>query len=223
MIFSSVQPPIISLFSSTGSDPLSLFSVHCDDTSQSFIHFLNDTLSEPKPPGDPPLLIQSQGRSINQTVLHIQSPTLNNTYIQSPEHSDSSKGLGLRLPWLHIQVRHLDRDWSFEVGILDTSGHMAILRFSTFQVRSHSPCMFSRTCTLDRSLSLTEKNSAKVYFCKKTNQISDLSPSQSATLCTSSTPPTLISFGIIISIDSLVHNRSSSPFFRPPFLITRSP
>ena len=146
MFAKSIQPDVVSLLSSTGSDPLGLFSVHVDSSLpvDSFIHLLSDSTSLPAPP-PPAVLITapsvyhdqhtatSRGHELNQTVLHIQSPTLRKTFIRCPP-SVPPGVLGLKHTWLHIQVRDLGRDWSFEVGIVDRAGRQGILRCSTFQV-----------------------------------------------------------------------------------------
>jgi hypothetical protein len=149
MLFSaSVQPSIMSLFSSTGSDPLALFRTSLDKSllSDSFIHFLHDQYSNPLPPLPCSLLhlpniseqdnSSSHGYELNQTVLHIQSPTIQTTYIQCPktESRDRSNTLGVKHPWMHLQVRNLGREWAFEVGIVDHAGRVGIVRLSTFQV-----------------------------------------------------------------------------------------
>ena len=83
------------------------------------------------------------GRELEQTVLHIQSPTIRTTYIQCPPihphsgvngHLERSRELGIKHPWMHLQVRNLGREWSFEVGLVDHAGRAGILRFATFQV-----------------------------------------------------------------------------------------
>ncbi|KJA18415.1 hypothetical protein HYPSUDRAFT_190988 [Hypholoma sublateritium FD-334 SS-4] len=137
LLSTTIQPSIISLFSSSGSDPLALFTVTTDKTlpADSFVHFLHDHLSSP-PPASPMGLLR---RELEQTVLHIQSPTLPTTYIHCPPITASagsverSAVLGIKHPWMHIQVRNLSREWSFEVGIVDQAGRVGILRFSTFQ------------------------------------------------------------------------------------------
>ncbi|KZT71946.1 hypothetical protein DAEQUDRAFT_706187 [Daedalea quercina L-15889] len=151
MFSSAVQPPLVSLLSSTGSDPLALFSLHTDDmlASDSCVCLLKDSTSLPHPP--PPATLVSLGEEyepdrsnykLDQTVLHIQSPTLRSTYIQCPPLGWSScgrgthmrrDGLGIEHPWIHLQVRYLHREWSFEVGIVDQSRREGIVRCSTFQ------------------------------------------------------------------------------------------
>lgn len=162
IMFANVaQPSIVSLFSSTGSAPLQLFSCHVDPApslrSDSLIFLLNDSTNSPPPP-EPGMLVrytlsnrdldneeeeektQPIGRTLCQTVLHIQSPTIRTTYIRCPPHRSSSatKGpeeLGLTLPWMHMQVCRLgEREWAFEVGIADRAGRKGIIRCSTFQV-----------------------------------------------------------------------------------------
>ncbi|KAJ7100029.1 hypothetical protein B0H15DRAFT_818415 [Mycena belliarum] len=146
MFSSTIQPELVSLFSSTSSDPLSLFSTSCDTTlpSDSFIHLLVDKSSLPTPSApavaiSPPSSHETSddtesntsGLCLGQTVLHMQSPTLRTTYIRCPPNS--SKQLGLKHPWIHIQVRDMGREWSLEVGLVDRSGHAGVVRLSTFQ------------------------------------------------------------------------------------------
>ena len=141
MLSSTVQPPTLSLFSSTGSDPLGLFRIAVDDTlrEDSCVILLNDASGQPSEPSgakliSPPSIDSTvedgTGYSLSNTVLHIQSPTLRTTYIQS------EGDLGIKHPWIHLQVRNLGREWSFEVGLVDLSKRRGTVRFSTFQVRS---------------------------------------------------------------------------------------
>ncbi|THU99740.1 hypothetical protein K435DRAFT_776872 [Dendrothele bispora CBS 962.96] len=153
MFANSIQPSIVSLFSSTGSNPLSLFSSQCDTSlpSDSFIHLLDDRSSHPAPP--PPAVQvhphssndthEEGGYNLDQTVLHIQSPTLPSTFIQCPpalllqDDVGSSKDLGLKHPWIHFQVKNLGKPWSFEIGVVDQSARKGIIRSSTFQRQPH--------------------------------------------------------------------------------------
>ncbi|OSD01438.1 hypothetical protein PYCCODRAFT_512229 [Trametes coccinea BRFM310] len=152
MFAASIQPSLVSLFSSTGSEPLGLFSSHVDASlpSDSFICALNDASSQP-PPSPPRVLVGSRQDSedvspdyaLGQTVLHIQSPTLRNTFIRCPPAQATNENsvrsgrlrqqLGLKHPWMHIQVRDLRKEWAFEVGIVDQSGREGIVRCATFQ------------------------------------------------------------------------------------------
>ena len=155
MFSGAVQSSVLSLFSSTGSDPLRLFSVHQDSSlaADSFVHLLHDGTSLPLP-APPASLISSPSidfsdgetefpdYALNQTVLHIQSPTLRTTYIHSPPFpglpadagGQANDDLWIKHPWMHVQVRNMGREWSLEVGVVDQTGRRGILRLSTFQV-----------------------------------------------------------------------------------------
>ncbi|KAG0706946.1 hypothetical protein DFH29DRAFT_899286 [Suillus ampliporus] len=145
MFTNTVQPNVVSLFSSTSSEPLSLFSQQRDGSlaADSFIHFLNDVSSLPHP-SSPAVLCSipalddhdetNIGYGLHQTVLHIQSPTLRMTFIKSPPNTGPGEGdLGLKHKWLHLQVRNMGREWSFDIGIVDKSGRRGVVRCSTFQ------------------------------------------------------------------------------------------
>lgn len=146
MLLSSVQPSIISLFSSTGSNPLELFHANVDESlpADSFVQLLQDDLNGPIPDAKSLLKLpaisedekqdgaSSLGYQACQTVLHIQSPTVRTTFVHAP--SLAGQDLGIKHPWVHLQVRNLGRPWSFEIGIVDSSGRRGIIRASTFQV-----------------------------------------------------------------------------------------
>ncbi|CAE6473709.1 unnamed protein product [Rhizoctonia solani] len=150
MFGSVVQPALVSVFSSIGSHPLQLFSVSVDHSlpADSAIHFLHDHTNLP-PPKPGVQLVQlpeyhspesSDDRLVPQdlacTVLHIQSPTIQTTFIRCPPYGNDARGtLGLTHQWLHIQLRDLGREFSFEIGLTDTTGRAGIFRCSTFQVR----------------------------------------------------------------------------------------
>jgi CFA20 domain len=158
MFSRAVQPPVLSLFSSTSSECLSLFSVHTDPSllSDSFVHLLDDESSQPEPPPPKVLIIpiglddakgregdtsNTNGFSISAPVLHIQSPTLRSGYIRCPpthwrpHAAQRDRDLGIKLGWIHVQVRNMGREWCFEVGVVDQAGREGRIRCSTFQVR----------------------------------------------------------------------------------------
>lgn len=156
-MFSSVpQPPVVSLFSSTGTSPLELFETHVDDglPADSLVCLLDDTTSLPPPRAPATLIVpaalhtdsnssdtpEPNGYLLGQTVLHIQSPSLASTYIRCPPRTslDGTYHLGLKHPWMCMQVRNLGRPWSFEVGVVDTAGRDGVIRCSTFQAGSLS-------------------------------------------------------------------------------------
>lgn len=155
MFSSNVQPSLVSLFSSTGSEPLALFESSSDPdlVTDSFVCLLEDHTSSPTPGPSKtlisPLQVREDDDSVNmagcclhQTVLHVQSPTLRRTYIRCPPSTPRRRGaagsLGLKHPWMHLQVRNMGREWSFEVGLVDRSNREGVVRCSTFQVLSFS-------------------------------------------------------------------------------------
>jgi hypothetical protein len=158
MFSGSVQPPIVSLFTSTGSDPLCLWSAKTDSSLpvDSFICLLDDAKSTPTPPppavlilphpvgadasGDNADNLERTGYSLTQTVMHIQSPSPTKAYIRCPPlgwaraRMGREGDLGLKHPWVHIQVLNMGRPWSFELGLVDQAGKEGVVRSSTFQV-----------------------------------------------------------------------------------------
>ncbi|KAF9078700.1 hypothetical protein BDP27DRAFT_1206204 [Rhodocollybia butyracea] len=137
MFSAAIQPGLVSLFSSTGFNPLGLFETRTDESlvADAFIGLLNDRSSEPKPQSPVALVSQppEEGFVLDQTVLHIQSPSLPKTFILCPAQAAAGVELGLKHPWVHLQVRNMEKEWSFEMGISDQTGRKGILRFSTFQ------------------------------------------------------------------------------------------
>ncbi|KAI6129540.1 hypothetical protein EV401DRAFT_2133293 [Pisolithus croceorrhizus] len=167
MFSGSVQPSIVCLFSSTGSQPLSLFSVQVDTAlpSDSFVHLLNDSTSLPAPPGASLISLPKTyrdedaeacvGKQLRQTVLHIQSPSLRTTFIQCPasfSFRTDDEGLGFK-------VRNLGREWSFEVGITDRTGKHGVIRCSTFQKNPTLRCNYNLVPVLHLPLKFPSSSS----------------------------------------------------------------
>ncbi|KAF8307181.1 hypothetical protein DL93DRAFT_152168 [Clavulina sp. PMI_390] len=137
MFRNQFQSSVISLFSSTGSQPLGLWRSEVDVglPKDSHITLISDS-ADPKELSDALDYVSlEEGEAMSKTlvhpILHIQSPTLNSTFIRCPSSSNDS--LGIMLPWLHIQFRNLYKPWAFEVGISDSSRHQGAIRYSTFQ------------------------------------------------------------------------------------------
>ncbi|KAF8889580.1 hypothetical protein BD779DRAFT_1799760 [Infundibulicybe gibba] len=120
MFSNTIQPPTVSLFSSTGTDPLQLFSVNVDKTlpADSFVHLLHDATSVPAPPTPAVPIVPAEPGTDDES---------------GHAAGDRVNGLGLRHPWLHVQVRDLRREWAFEVGLVDQARRVGIIRLSTFQ------------------------------------------------------------------------------------------
>ncbi|KAH9976227.1 hypothetical protein BGW80DRAFT_1292088 [Lactifluus volemus] len=173
MFSGTVQPSIVSLFSSSGSDPLSLWSLTTDPSlpADSFACLLDDSESTPAPSA-PAVLIsphpvwadsgdgrddssQRMGYTLTQTVLQIQSPSLTKTYLRCPPRGSCRTrlgregDLGLKHPWVHIQVRNM-------VGLVDQAGKEGVVRCSTFQVAIVIPSS-SRKLQHNWSITLTDK------------------------------------------------------------------
>lgn len=55
---------------------------------------------------------------------------------------NASNDLGMEHPWLHMQIRNMGREWSFEVGVVDQGGKEGVVRCSTFQVLFRSFMLF---------------------------------------------------------------------------------
>ena len=195
MFLSAVQPSVISLFSSTGDQPLALFSNANDPAlpADSFICLLNDTTSLPHP-GPPCTLIpppnvttvedsdddesSCKGYTLANSVLHIQSPTLHTTFIRCPPSpstrtSSHAQDLCIKHPWVHFQVRHLGRECAFEFGIVDKSGREGIIRCSTFQVGLSVSVIkpLSQTCNQVHEVQVIAPSSFWFYFSQSVSQI----------------------------------------------------
>ncbi|KAI0294441.1 hypothetical protein BC826DRAFT_1091663 [Russula brevipes] len=130
MFSGSVQPAIVSLFSSTGSEPLYLWSVKTDSSlpADSFTCFLDDTKSTPPPP--PPAVLISP----HPVGADASGDGADNSTPQRMGYSLTQTGdLGLKHPWVHVQARNMGRPWSFELGLVDQVGKEGVVRCSTFQ------------------------------------------------------------------------------------------
>src|SRR5258706_2974173 len=143
MFKTTVQSPLVSLFSSVGSHPLQLFSTHVDAQlpENSVIQLLNDATSLPAPlaPGQllhPPKLPlipcststqneeihnPCEGKVLSSTVLHIQSPTLRTTFIHSPPLS-GGMSLGLKHILTDPQQGKIAKEGALEVGLVGGLG-----------------------------------------------------------------------------------------------------
>ncbi|PVF95261.1 hypothetical protein CPB86DRAFT_764371 [Serendipita vermifera] len=139
----TIQPPTVSLFSSDGQSPLEhLWAQHTDSKlpEDSFIYLVDDTmtgmddateeaLGDLNPVKLPKDYNGTTGKSLGNRVLHIQSPTIATTYILSPPTGE----LALRHRWVHLQLRNLHKEMSFEIGFSDTRERRGRIRWSTFQ------------------------------------------------------------------------------------------
>lgn len=146
LLANHLQPPILSLFDSSSShlSPLWHQVTDKDLADDSVITFVDDAAAESS--GSNALVGQSRiPGQLSQSVLHIQSPTLNSTYIQAGHQSgqlgrrkQTGRPLGIQLPWIHLQLRRLGehRYLAIELCVQDHRGNEGLIRMSTFQVRA---------------------------------------------------------------------------------------
>ncbi|ODN77667.1 hypothetical protein L202_04818 [Cryptococcus amylolentus CBS 6039] len=153
----AVQPPLLTLLSSTSSPPLSPLFFQATNPSEpsSLISIVDDSEDAEDYPRDftQTIVPRSKPRgSISHPVIHTQSPDPRTTYIQagcslessraSHEHDDRYQPLGVELPWVGFQIKRLgQRDLSLEVGVVDAKGREGIIRLSSFKTEpSIHPC-----------------------------------------------------------------------------------
>ncbi|BGP16131.1 hypothetical protein JCM10213_006065 [Rhodosporidiobolus nylandii] len=158
-----VQPTVLSLFSSTSSDPTLLAHLKTDSAtpSDSFISLLYDsgdsheTLLAWSASSAADLAArtaslatqrsnQDEGASedapplkqLSGKVLHLQAPDCRTTSVRWgswQEENWRKEGLGIELPVLHLQVKDLGQTMYVDVGILGEKGDVTLVRFSTWQ------------------------------------------------------------------------------------------
>lgn len=69
---------------------------------------------------------------ISSTVIELVSPNLSNTYITCP--AQANRTLGIKLPFLVLIVKNLNKYFSFEVEVLDDKDEKRRFRASNYQV-----------------------------------------------------------------------------------------
>ena len=141
MFASSVQPSVLSLFSSTASDPL-LLATHASTSAfpaDALVALLSDSTDTctSTPTAPPNLHLQGKGADVargnlRSRVLHLQAPDILSTWVR---WGSSRSPLGIQLPVLVFQVKDLGLPFVLQVGVRDERGARAVLRTSTFQVR----------------------------------------------------------------------------------------
>ncbi|WVQ72637.1 hypothetical protein IAR50_002196 [Cryptococcus sp. DSM 104548] len=157
----TIQPPLLTLLSSTSSPALSplFFPVTASSEPSSLISVVDDSEDAEDYPAAPNRLVIPKNipqGSISHPVIHIQSPDPRTAYIQAGCPLDTCNGLagtlldrderhrplGVELPWVSFQVKRLGhRDMSFEVGVVDAKGREGIVRLSSFKTEpSIHPC-----------------------------------------------------------------------------------
>ncbi|GAA6059273.1 hypothetical protein JCM10212_006666 [Sporobolomyces blumeae] len=154
LLDNTLQPTVLSLFSSTSSHPLVLASeVRCSATAttDSFVSLLDDETNERETlvafNGGPDELPQrvaalngvhlaSAGEQIRGRVLHLQDPDCRTTSVRWGDHSEAGRrqrGLGIELAHVHLQVKDLGQTFFVDVGVVDDRDEVFVIRCSTFQ------------------------------------------------------------------------------------------
>ncbi|KAL0245698.1 hypothetical protein I308_104833 [Cryptococcus tetragattii IND107] len=149
LLSGTVQPPLLSLLSSTSSPALSPLFIAVTDSSSpnSVITTINDNQQVEKAGSRITIPKNPTQGSIADQVIHIQSPDLRSTYIQAgcsqtafrrslkgKEQDDMMVPLGVELPWIGMQVKKLSRrELSFEVGVVDSRGREGVIRCSSYK------------------------------------------------------------------------------------------
>ncbi|WVO21184.1 uncharacterized protein IAS62_002490 [Cryptococcus decagattii] len=149
LLSGTVQPPLLSLLSSTSSPALSPLFIAVTDSSSpnSVITTINDNQQVEKAGSRITIPKNPAQGSIADQVIHIQSPDLRSTYIQAgcsqtafrrslkgKERDGMMVPLGVELPWIGMQVKKLSRRvLSFEVGVVDSRGREGVIRCSSYK------------------------------------------------------------------------------------------
>lgn len=155
------QPPLVSLFSSTSSDPLLLATtVTAPNTPESFISLLEDSTDgketlvawQPSGPQDLATRVASLAKqrqlpveptgsttlkNLRDRVLHLQAPDCRTTSVKwGSLHKGKWRedGLGVELPVLHLQLKDLHQTMFIDVAVVDDQGELHLVRASTWQV-----------------------------------------------------------------------------------------
>lgn len=82
--------------------------------------------------------------------MHLQGPDVKGTSVRwgALAGRKEDKALGITLPYVHFAVKDLGQMFYVDVGVLDDRGQLAVVRVSTFQVRSRrAACVLA--CTAD--------------------------------------------------------------------------
>ncbi|WVF72977.1 hypothetical protein IAT40_007795 [Kwoniella sp. CBS 6097] len=151
LLSGSIQPPLLTLLSSTSTPSLSpLFTSVVDpSSSDARITSLPDSQSASSSSSSSRKVPHTQPKGCTlHNVVHIQSPDPRKTYIQAgcslteyrrrldkgKARDDGRIPLGVELPWIGLQIKRLGRrDMSFEVGIVDNRGREGVVRCSSFK------------------------------------------------------------------------------------------
>ncbi|BGP40037.1 hypothetical protein JCM10449v2_003995 [Rhodotorula kratochvilovae] len=158
LLDSVIQPSIISLFSSTSTHPTLLATCvpGTDAVTDSFVSLLDDATDSRETllawsgssAAELSARVESlarlrrglpaQAKDLDGQVLHLQAPDCRTTSVRWGSFSPETwrrDGLGVELPVLHFQLKHLEQTMYIDVAVVDEQDEVIIVRCSTFQVR----------------------------------------------------------------------------------------
>ncbi|KAJ2957660.1 hypothetical protein NQZ79_g6666 [Umbelopsis isabellina] len=124
MFKNTFQSGFLSIFYSIGNAPLQLWSEHLPDTVSTSKQASEDESAQAH-------ITRVADEQISSTTLEIMSPNLANTYISCPHRPDRT--LGIKLPYLVLLLKNMNRYFSFEVEIMDDKAVKRRFRASNFQ------------------------------------------------------------------------------------------
>ncbi|KAI8978455.1 Cilia/flagella-associated protein 20/WDR90/C3orf67 [Pilobolus umbonatus] len=134
MFKNTFQSGFLSILYSLGNEPLQLWSEHLPHTNEeeegrAHIEKVADDL-------------------ISSSVIELVSPNLSNTYITCP--AQLQKTLGIKLPFIVLLVKNLDKYFSFEIQVLDDKNVTRRFRASNYQMTTRvKPYMTTMPMRLD--------------------------------------------------------------------------
>jgi hypothetical protein len=107
--------------------PLQLWSEHLPDAESNSKQTSEDETAQAH-------ITRVADEQISSLTLEIMSPNLANTFIACPPRPDRT--LGIKLPYLVLLLKNMNRYFSFEVEIMDDKSMKRRFRASNFQVCS---------------------------------------------------------------------------------------
>ncbi|KAI8579762.1 hypothetical protein K450DRAFT_240220 [Umbelopsis ramanniana AG] len=127
MFKNTFQSGFLSIFYSIGNEPLQLWSEHitqADSKETTSAEETSQVISKAH-------ISRVADEHISSLTLEILSSNLADTYISCPPRPDRT--LGIKLPYLVLLLKNLNRYFSFEVEIMDDMGIKRRFRASNFQ------------------------------------------------------------------------------------------
>ncbi|KAG1048003.1 hypothetical protein G6F43_009580 [Rhizopus delemar] len=119
MFKNTFQSGFLSILYSLGNEPLQLWSCHLPEKTE-------------EGENEDAYIERVVDDHISSTVIELASSNLSNTYITCP--AQMNKTLGIKLPFIVLVVKSLNKYFSFEVELLDDTDEKRRIRASNFQI-----------------------------------------------------------------------------------------